>query len=114
MPVTKQKDVVTRLTETGEEALQRLLQNPSAARFVNSANALRDRVDELTRRMRSLDPLEKRVAELEKRLDELAPKAKKPAARTPAKKPASAAKKPAASAAKKPAAKSSTTRKSAT
>ena len=67
----QQKDVVARLSESGEEALQKLLQNPGTAKVVGAANAMKERVDELTRRMRSLDPLEKRVAELERRLDEL-------------------------------------------
>lgn len=67
----QQKDVISRLAETGEEALQRLSDLPGGARLVDAGNALRDRVDELTRRVRSLDPLERRVAELERRLDEL-------------------------------------------
>lgn len=96
----QQKDVVSRLTETGEEALQKLLQNPGTAKLLSTANALKERVDELTKRMRSLDPLEKRVAELEKRLDDLtkpkrAPAAKKPAAKKPAAKKPAARKPPA-------------------
>ncbi len=76
----QQKDVIARLAETGEEALHRLTELPGGARVVEAANALRDRVDELSKRVRSLDPLERRVAELERRLDELSkPKA---AART--------------------------------
>jgi hypothetical protein len=67
----QQKDMITRLAETGEEALHKLTELPGGARFVDAANALRERVDELTRRVRSLDPLEKRVAELERRLDQL-------------------------------------------
>jgi hypothetical protein len=67
----QQKDVITRLAETGEEALQRLADLPGGARLVEAGTALRDRVDELSKRMRSLDPLERRVAELERRLDEL-------------------------------------------
>ena len=92
----QQKDVVGRLSDSGEEALQRLLQNPGTAKVVGAANAMKERVDELTRRMRSLDPLEKRVAELERRLDELT----KPK-RTTAKRTTTAAKKTAG----KPAAK---------
>jgi len=87
----QQKDVVGRLSDSGEEALQRFLQNPGTAKVVGAANAMKERVDELTRRMRSLDPLEKRVAELERRLDELT----KPK-RTSAKRTTTAAKKPAA------------------
>jgi hypothetical protein len=83
----QQKDVITRLAETGEEALHKLTELPGGARFVDAANALRDRVDELARRMRSLDPLEKRVAELERRLDRLT-KASGTRTRTAARKPA--------------------------
>ena len=64
----QQKDVITRLAATGEDALQKLVDFPGGTRVIEAANALRDRVDELTRRMRSLDPLEKRVAELERRV----------------------------------------------
>src|SRR3954447_13687428 len=78
----QQKDVVARLSETGEEALQKLLQNPGTAKVVGAANALKERVDELTRRMRSLDPLEKRVAELERRLEELSKPKRATAKRT--------------------------------
>jgi hypothetical protein len=83
----QQTDVISRLAHTGEEALQRLAELPGGTRFVQVANALRDQVDELTKRMRSLDPLERRVAELERRLDDLskpAGKARKPARRAPA------------------------------
>ena len=65
------KDVFARLTETGEEALHKLVELPGGTKVIEAANAMRERVDELTGRMRSLDPLEKRVAELEKRLDAL-------------------------------------------
>ena len=67
----QQKDVITRLAESGEEAMQRLAELPGGARVLQVANSLRDSVDDLTKRMRSLDPLEKRVTELERRLDEL-------------------------------------------
>lgn len=77
----QQKDVIKRLAHTGEEALQKLADLPGGARFVDTANALRDRVDELGKRVRSLDPLERRVTELERRLDELSrPARRKPAA----------------------------------
>jgi len=99
----QQKDVVSRLSETGEEALQKLLQNPGTVKVVGAANALKERVDELTKRMRSLDPLEKRVAELERRLDELS-KPKRAPAKSAAKRTTTTAKK---TAARKPPAKKS-------
>jgi hypothetical protein len=91
----QQKDVVARLSVSGEEALQKLLQNPGTARVVGAANAMKERVDELTRRMRSLDPLEKRVSELERRLDELSKPKRTPAKRTTAAKKTATRKPPA-------------------
>jgi hypothetical protein len=85
----QQKDVLTRLTATGEEALQKLVELPGGTKVLEAANALRERVDDLTTRVRSLDPLERRVAELEHRLDALSkpkPKPKPPAGSTAAKK----------------------------
>jgi hypothetical protein len=67
----QQKDVIGRLTQSGEDALQRLSELPGGAKLLEAANGLRNQVDDLTKKMRSLDPLEKRVAELERRLDAL-------------------------------------------
>jgi len=78
-----------RLADSGEEALQKIGELPGGAKVVGAANSLRNRVDELTRRMRSLDPLERRVAELERRLDALS-KPKTATKRTTARKPAAA------------------------
>jgi hypothetical protein len=89
-----QKDVLQRLADGGEEALQKFIADlPGGKKVVGAANSLFARVDELSRRMRSLDPLERRVTELERRLDALT---KKPAAKR-----TTAARKPAASRAKK-------------
>ncbi|MGE5272633.1 MAG: hypothetical protein ACM3QU_02520 [Verrucomicrobiota bacterium] len=79
----KQKDVLQRLADSGEEALQKFIEDlPGGSKVVGAANSLFARVDELTKRVRSLDPLEKRVAELERRLDALTTRPKpKPAAR---------------------------------
>jgi uncharacterized protein involved in exopolysaccharide biosynthesis len=68
----QQKDVLQRLADSGEEALQKFIEDlPGGTKVVGAANSLFHRVDELTKRMRSLDPLERRVAELERRLDTL-------------------------------------------
>jgi hypothetical protein len=83
-----QKDVITRLAEQGEDAFQRIAEVLGGVRFVEAMNGMRDKVDDLSRRIRSLDPLEKRVAELERRLDALS----KPARSTPARKPTTSAK----------------------
>jgi ABC-type Fe3+ transport system substrate-binding protein len=100
MPQKKQqKDVLQRLADSGEEAMQKFIADlPGGSKVVGAANSLFARVDELSKRMRSLDPLEKRVAELEKRLDALikpAPAKRKTTARktTASKPPASRARK---------------------
>jgi hypothetical protein len=67
----QQKDLLTKLTEAGEEAISRLGEIPGGNRVVEATNALRQRLDELQRRVRALDPLEKRVSELERRLQAL-------------------------------------------
>jgi ABC-type Fe3+ transport system substrate-binding protein len=96
----QQKDVLHRLADSGEEALQKFIADlPGGSKVVGAANSLFARVDELTKRVRSLDPLERRVAELEKRLDALTKPKAKPAAKrttTARKTPASRTRKPAA------------------
>src|SRR3954469_12043655 len=76
-----QKDVITRLAEQGEEAFQRIAELVGGARFVEAMNGMRERVDDMSKRLRSLDPLEKRVAELERRLDGLSKPARPTTAR---------------------------------
>ena len=77
----QQKDLLTRLTEAGEEAVSRLGEIPGGHRVVEATNALRQRLDELQKRVRALDPLEKRVDELERRLKALETTRRPPAPR---------------------------------
>src|SRR5918995_101834 len=76
----KQKDLLTRLSDAGEEALSRVAGSQTTNRVVETIGGMRERVDELQKRVRGLDQLEKRVAKLEKRIDELS----KPKRRTAA------------------------------
>jgi hypothetical protein len=66
-----QKDLLSRLADAGEQALQRVGETPGADRFLGVANSMRDRLDEMQRRMRGIDDLEKRVRQLERRVDAL-------------------------------------------
>jgi hypothetical protein len=88
----QEKDVLHRLADSGEEALQKFIGDlPGGNKVVGAANSLFARVDELTKRMRSLDPLERRVSELERRLDALdrpKPAAKQTTTAKPKRKPA--------------------------
>jgi hypothetical protein len=61
-----QRDVLARLADRGEEAIHRLADLPGGTRALKAFNELRDRVDELGRKVRGIDRLEARVAKLEK------------------------------------------------
>ena len=62
------KDLLTRLADAGEDAIHRLSEAPGADRLFGAANSMRDRVDELQKRVRGLEGIDRRVAELEQRV----------------------------------------------
>jgi uncharacterized protein YceH (UPF0502 family) len=75
------KDLISRLADAGEEALQRLSELPGGQRAVSAVNDLRTRVDDLTKKVRGIDALEARIAKLEKELAALK-KSKAPSTRS--------------------------------
>jgi hypothetical protein len=81
MATKKEKDLLARLADAGEDAIVQLTKTAAGKALVEAANQTRTRVDELTKRVRGIEALEKRVAALEK---QLAAQKKKPAARRPA------------------------------
>ena len=99
-PRTQQKDILARVSDLGAEALNKLSDIPGGSRVVELANESKTRLDEMQKKLRGLDALEKRVAKLEREL------AKKPAASksgsTTARKRTTSTRKP--STAKKPSA----------
>jgi hypothetical protein len=84
----RQKNIVERLADAGEEAIQRIGSAPGADRVLGAIGSLRDRVDEMQRKMRGFEGFEKRLAAVERRLDKLEGKS-----RTTTRKTSSAAKK---------------------
>jgi phage shock protein A len=62
----KEKDLVGRLADAGEDALQRIADLPGGSRAITAFNDLRTRVDDMSRKVRGIDELEARVAKLEK------------------------------------------------
>lgn len=74
----RQKNIVERLADVGEGAIQRLGSAPGGDKVVSTLGGMRDRMDELTRRVRGLEDMEKRLAGLEERVDRL--EGKKPSA----------------------------------
>src|ERR671911_280623 len=76
-----QKDLLSRLSDVGEEALSRVAGSPTTSRVLDTVGGMRERLDDVQKKVRGLDALEKRVAKLEKRVDELS-KPKRAAAAT--------------------------------
>lgn len=68
MAKTPSKDILSRLADVGEEALQRVPDLPGGSKLLETVNATRDRLDEMSKKVRGIDALEKRVASLEKQL----------------------------------------------
>ena len=84
--MAQQKDILSRVQDLGAEALHKLQDVPGGSKLLDMANETKARMDEMQKKLRGLDALEKRVAKLEK---QLAAQVRKPAARKPAaKKPA--------------------------
>jgi hypothetical protein len=67
-----QKDLLHKLADKGEEAISRLADVPAADKVLNAASGMGKRLDDMQRKMRGLESLEKRVAALERRVDKLA------------------------------------------
>jgi hypothetical protein len=65
------KNPIDRLASLGEEVLGKAAQNPATARLVQSAMQMKDRVDDLSKRVRGLESMEKKLVQLEKRVAKL-------------------------------------------
>jgi DNA anti-recombination protein RmuC len=84
MAQQKNKDLLSRLADRGEQVVGRITDLPGAKGLVDRTTALAKGLDDVQKRLRSLGPLEKRVASIEKRLDKLEGKStagKRPATR---------------------------------
>ena len=68
MAKAPQKDILSRVQDLGEEALQRLSDVPGGSRLVEMANQTKSRLDDLQKRVRGLEGLEQRVAKLERQM----------------------------------------------
>jgi hypothetical protein len=71
MAGARRNDLLGRLADLSEEAIQRLSDAPGADRIAGALTATRDRVDELQKRVRGLEELEKRLGALERKVDKL-------------------------------------------
>jgi uncharacterized protein YoxC len=75
-----QKDLLTRLSDVGEEALSRVAGSPATTRVLDTVGGMKERLDDVQKKVRGLDALEKRVAKLERRVEELSKPKRSPAA----------------------------------
>lgn len=67
----RNKDLLGRLADLSEEAIQRLADAPGADRVLQALRGLGERVDELQRRTRGFEELESRLSALEKKVSAL-------------------------------------------
>ena len=67
----RERTIVTRLADAGEEAIQRLGGAPGADRLLGAVNSLRERMDDMQKGMRTIATIEKQLATIERRLDRL-------------------------------------------
>ena len=72
MAGARRTDLLGKLADLSEEAIQRLSDAPGADRALGALNAMRERMDELQKRVRGLEELEKRLSALERKVDKLA------------------------------------------
>ena len=75
------QSIVDRLADLGEEAIQRIGNAPGGDKVLAAMAGTRDRLDDLQKRVRGLEALDKRVDAMERRLDKLEGKAKASPAR---------------------------------
>jgi DNA repair exonuclease SbcCD ATPase subunit len=71
MMAKTRQDILTRLADAGEEAFSRVAGSQTTARVLETIAGMRERIEELQRRVMGFDELEERVAKLEKTVAEL-------------------------------------------
>jgi len=68
----RKQDLLGRLADLSEDAIQMLSEAPGADRVIQALKGLGDRVDELQRRTKGYEELERRLTALEKKVSGLA------------------------------------------
>jgi hypothetical protein len=86
--MAERQDLLSKLADRGEDVVGKLTEMPAAQRLLDAGLQMKDRVDELQKKVRGLDALERRVVALEKKVDELSRSSRTPAKRAPAKRKA--------------------------
>lgn len=68
----RKQDLMSRLADLSEEAVQKLAEAPGADKVLQAFKGLTDKVDELQRRTKGFEELEHRLSALEKKVSGLA------------------------------------------
>ena len=68
----RKQDLLGQLADLSETAIQKLSEAPGADRVVHALKGLGDRVDDLQRRTKGFEELEKRLSDLEKKVSGMA------------------------------------------
>ena len=71
MAQRKQADLLSRLADRGEQMVGRITDLPGAKQLTDRIGVLGKGLDDVQKKLRSLDPLERRVTQLERRLEKL-------------------------------------------
>jgi transcription elongation GreA/GreB family factor len=79
---------LSQLASIGEQVIGKAAQNPTASKVLQSAMQLKDRVDDLSKRVRGLEAMERRIGQLEKRMARVESSTKKRATSSSKKKTA--------------------------
>ena len=66
-----QRNIVSRLADAGEEAIQRLGGAPGADRLLGAMNSMRERMDDMQKQMRAFTTIDRRLGAIERRLDKI-------------------------------------------
>ncbi|MBD0348305.1 MAG: hypothetical protein ICV59_04055 [Thermoleophilia bacterium] len=74
-----------KLADAGEEAIQKVGDMPGLTRVTHAVGTLRERMDDLQKRVRGLEDVERRLAALEKKVETLSKQSSRSTRRTPAK-----------------------------
>jgi phage shock protein A len=71
MAQERRTDLLSKLAELSEEAIHRLQDAPGGDRVLGAMNTMRDRLDEMQKRVRGIDELERRLSALERKVEKL-------------------------------------------
>lgn len=66
-----QKNLLSSIAGLSEDAIQKLADAPGADKLLGAVGGMRERMDDMQKRLRGLEGLDRRIAAIEKRLDKL-------------------------------------------